>query len=442
MEELRGVRRFRVTASDGLCGGILVLALVIRFAVIWHYGLQLTLHSDDQGYTDSARWLLTRGVYSYYTPEHPTLHMMPGITLLLAGVFSVFGTGAAGVVAAKVVMSCIGVVGIWGLYLTARTAFRPWVGVVAALLAAVYIPGVETDVLLLTETPFFAASMFLLYFLVRAGREHRPLHLYLATLFYVVCLYFRPTISAYLVVAWAYLLVRRFPPRKLLRHGVLSVVMVALLLSPWWVRNEWTFHHFVPLTDGTGNPLLLGTFQGQHYPPPGNADLEITLLKAQHPDLRPTADHEVPWMTLQTQVAKQRMKAWYAENPRAFLHAYLVFKPILLWSKPFYTLKILHLSPKLVLAWHRVALWAGFIGWLVALAFGRKRRWTTLLVLATFLYYTALYSVYFVYSRYSEPLMPLVMLGLPVGVWALSAGFTGQRRDRSEAPPATAPREV
>lgn len=401
---------------------VLLLGFAIRFAVVAHYRLSLNLHSDDQGYMDSARWLLRYHIYAYYTQSHSTLHMMPGITLLLAGVFAVFGPGVLGVAAAKGVMCVLGVVGIFGVYLTGRRLFSARVGTFAALLAALYVPGIETDTLLLTETPFFAAATFLFYFVVRAADDRKARYLYAATLCYVISLYFRPTISAYPVVVLVYLLVKRYPFGQLVRQGMVAVALIVVLLCPWWVRNEMTFHKFVPLTSGTGNPLLLGTFQGHGFPAPGTADIEIENLKIAHPELRPTANHEQPWMKLQTDVAIQRIKQWYHDDPSSFIDSYVHVKPMRLWTDPFYPIHILGIKAALVKAVQPILVVAGLLGYLIALIGRRKRGWEILLMLVTFLYYTALYSIYFVYGRYSEPLMPFVMMGIPAGVATLWQG--------------------
>ena len=48
-----------------------------------------------------------------------------------------------------------------------------------------------------------------------------------------------------------------------------------LCLIPWTYRNYKIFNHFIPLTYGTGNPLLLGTYQGSGYP----TDEELDYVK-------------------------------------------------------------------------------------------------------------------------------------------------------------------
>lgn len=46
------------------------------------------------------------------------------------------------------------------------------------------------------------------------------------------------------------------------------MIFLALLafMLPWSVRNYKQFRAFIPTTYGIGNPLLLGTYQGEGYP--------------------------------------------------------------------------------------------------------------------------------------------------------------------------------
>lgn len=427
-----GYSRFKSTlAKHGGILAILLIALAIRITVIAKYGLSLNLHSDDAGYTRSAIWLLSHHVYAFYAPNYPTLHMMPGIVVMLAGVFSVFGTGGAGIIAAKVLMTFIGVASIWGVYLVGKQLWSRGVGLWAAALAAVYVPGIEVDTLQMTETPSFLSNTFTFYYIVRAANERKGRYIVFAAIFYVIGVYFRPTNLLWPVVAALYLFVRRYPLIKLVKSVLVSLVLVAVCLSPWWIRNEHTFHHFIPLTDDTSNPLLLGTFQGPGYPGVGpyQADPYIQKLLDQHPELQPTSEHELEWMYVQKSAAKQRIQYWIKNSPQTFIHTYVVLKPKVLWNKAFYLLQILHVKRSFLDALQPVLVVGGLLGYLVALLFGRKRRWEVLFMLATFGYYTSLYSYYYVYSRYNEPLMPFMMMGIPFGIAVLWRRIRGRRAE-------------
>ncbi|MCL6515987.1 glycosyltransferase family 39 protein [Alicyclobacillus sp.] len=392
---------------------VLGLAFAIRAAVLVRYRLSLTLNSDDVGYMHSAIWLLQYGRFTYHAPDEPTAHMMPGITLLLAAVFAVFGWGPWGVMIAKGVMTLFGVAAVYGVYLCGREAFGVFAGLIAALGAAIYVPGVLTDTLLLTEPPFAAAFAFLMYFTLRLVRTRQTRDLLAAVGCYLVALYFRPTVALFPLVILIYLLSHRYPWRKLVRHAGLGAVVVCLLLAPWWVRNEVTFHRFVPLTNGQGDPLLLGTFQGEGFPP-GTYQDTLNAIKAAHPGV--DAFH---LSTLEKQAAEQRLKTWWREDRSAFLRSFLSIKPQILWNRPFYWKPILRVKQDTMRWVQPILIQLGCIGWAVALILGRRRR-ETLFFILTLVYYTALYAAYFAYGRYSEPFMPYLFLGVGAGLAAVA----------------------
>ncbi len=52
----------------------------------------------------------------------------------------------------------------------------------------------------------------------------------------------------------------------MVKQALISVLVLFVVLGPWWARNYIQFDKFIPLTAGAGNPLLLGTYQGEGYP--------------------------------------------------------------------------------------------------------------------------------------------------------------------------------
>ncbi|WAH36741.1 glycosyltransferase family 39 protein [Alicyclobacillus dauci] len=398
---------------------VVLIAFIIRIFVIFHYGPYVSIHSDDMGYYRSAEWLLQYGKYAFYTPDAPTVHMLPGMTFILAAVIAVFGKGALGLYVGKVVFTIIGCLGIFGAYKAVEHMWNRPVALIVALFLAVYVPGIETDTLFLTEPPFMAAFAWLVYFVLRAGKEHKTSDIVWASIMFVAAIYFRPNIILWAVVALAYLMSMRYPWKLLVSHMGLVVGIVVICLAPWWIRNEIAFHQFIPLTDDSSNPLLLGTFQGLHYPAPNDPTLVEHRILAEHPDLLPQSEHEIPWFKAQQHEAMARVRQWYHTHPSDFFQSYLWIKPGLLWNLAYYPIRILGVLPetmKLVQHW---LVWPSIIGHAVALVFANGKRRQMMMVALTLLYFTGLYSIFFVYGRYNEPIIWLMFLGIPAGIWTL-----------------------
>jgi hypothetical protein len=401
--------------QDRLIYWILLLALALRFGALFRYGISyLNLKSDDAGYTLSAIRFLQLGRITYHSPDIPTVHMMPGITLLLAAVFAVFGWASLGIHAAKIVMILIGTAGIWGIYLIGKRVWNTSVGLIAATLATLYVPGILTDNLLLTETPFATAFIFLVYFTIQLASDRKARSFCLVVLFYLVALMFRPTVALFPVLILIYLLVKKYPLQRLWKQAVIAGIVVCAVLAPWWVRNENYYHKFIPLDGGSGDPLLLGTFQGKGYPSDQAYKQIVQQLYATHPNI-----DAYNLSNLEQQAATDRMKRWWNSDKKSFLVSYLVRKPMILWRDPFYWMPIFHVKLGLLRYCQRIVVVLGVVGLCLSLWRSSRRRPETLLIVGLLLYYTALYSWYFAYSRYSEPLMPFIFLAIGAGAFAL-----------------------
>ncbi|MFB5190809.1 ArnT family glycosyltransferase [Alicyclobacillus fastidiosus] len=396
-----------------------LLAILIRLVVIFYYGPYVSIHSDDAGYLRSAEWLLQSHIYAYYTPDAPTVHMLPGMTFILAGVLAVFGQGALGLYAGKIVFTLIGAFGIVGAYQSVAYVWNRYVALAVALFLAVYVPGIETDTLFLTETPFMAAFAWTVFWLLKVADTHKLRHVVFATLWFMVAMYFRPNLLLWAVVALAYLLMKRYPWRKLVGQGVIAAAVVIACILPWWIRNFLVFHQFIALTDDAANPLLLGTFQGIHFPAPNNPTAVEHHILDVHPNLRPQSMHEIPWFKAQEHAAMYRIREWHRSFPQDFWRSYLWIKPGILWTRAYFPIRMLGILPSTMKAVQPVLLWASLIGHGIALLFARGKRKEVLLVLLTLLYFTVLFAVFFAYERYNVPLMWLMFSGVPSGVYGL-----------------------
>ncbi|WP_041694906.1 ArnT family glycosyltransferase [Alicyclobacillus acidocaldarius] len=410
-----------------------LLALAPRLATIFVYGPHLTIHSDDEGYYRSALWLLQKGTFSYYTPDAPTVHMMPGITLLLAGILWVFGTGTVGLYAGKIVFTLIATLGIAGIYRAVSRISRPWVGAVVAAAIALYPPEVLVDTLFLTEPLFMAAFAWLFDFTFKVAESRRLRDVLGLAVLFMLAIYVRPNVALWVVLALIYFLMKGYPRPLFWRHLGAAVVVGLIFMVPWWIRNEMVFHRWILFTDDSWNPLLLGTFEGYGYPPPSNEGAIEHQLLREYPSLRPQSMHELTWFHLQKQIAFKRMGEWLKTNPSSFWTTYLWLKPQILWLRAYLPIPIFGITEASLRGLQTWVVDASIIGHFVAMVFARGRRRELLLVWLTLLYYTALFSFFFAFERYNVPIDWLMFSGVPLAVWALLRAIVGEERKRGRA---------
>jgi hypothetical protein len=137
-----------------------------------------------------------------------------------------------------------------------------FLGFVTGILAAFYFPFAWTSSLALSETVGTFLITWQLLVALRIVDEKRPLlgrsFVLLGVLTALVGLT-RPAYVLWAIVPVALVIVRRRTSlARISQLGALAVVGFVLVMSPWWVRNTVTLHHFIPLSSSSGEAKLMG----------------------------------------------------------------------------------------------------------------------------------------------------------------------------------------
>ncbi|MFJ7729604.1 ArnT family glycosyltransferase [Neobacillus sp. NPDC097160] len=392
---------------------ILLIGFLLRIAALYKYGLNLSLNSDDAGYTRSAIILLQKKMLIYHDVNTPTVHIMPGQPIMLALIFMLFGHGNIGIYAAKVVMIFLGIGSIYCIYLIGKYVFNSKIGLIAAFFMAIFIPQVLVDNLLLTESPFTLLSLFLIYYSIKLANEKKMIHFYWVISLYILAIYFRPTIALFPLVLLVYLLLKKYPFKLMVKQAIIAVFILLITLGPWWIRNYIQFHEFIPLSGGAGNPLLLGAYQGNIVPEESYQSV-LDRIQAEHPHLDAYDD-----MKEQERIAKEEIKKMWHRDKKAFLYSYAYIKPKILWGSQFYWIEIFHIKSSWIQKINPLILAASFIGMMLSFVLFSKKWREYLFLLAFIVYFTVLNCIYLAYDRYNLPLMPFILLFVGVCIFSI-----------------------
>lgn len=385
--------------------GVLFIAFFLRVLVLYNYGLSLTLNSDDAGYQRSANVFLEKFMLIYHDPNTPTVHIMPGQTLLLASIFKVFGTGDVGVYAAKIMTILIGVASVYVVYLIGKYLMNVYAGLLAAFLMATFIPQVLVDNLLLTESPFTLSSLLLFYFSVKLANEQKNKDFYYVLLVYFISLFFRPTIALYPILLFVFLVMKKYPFVLMKKQIIIAIVTLLLILGPWWIRNYIHFNEFIPLTGGSGDPLLLGTYQGRGFPEYPSYDEVLAKMKEENPNINAYES-----MKYEQKVAEDRINKWIKNNHKDYFYSTLVLKPRIFWETQFYWIEIFNITSNQINKYSKFLLSFALLSFFATLILIKNIRTELLFLFSIVLYFTYLNSFYFAYDRYNLPLMPILFI--------------------------------
>lgn len=284
-------------------GAFVVLGLALRLGFALIYWNDRPLTHDEREYLALGR-SVARGDGFHYPADEPSpgtaqrFGRAPGYPVLLAALRI---TGPADEVPRrlKIAQACLGAIGIWLIAAIAGRAGGPRAAVAAAAIAAVYPPLVWISAYALSETLFstlaLAAALALSRAFVpsssadaRSSRLDPRVLLIAAGVLTGAAILTRPAMLFFLPLAAIWMVRRRHA-----MDAVVFLLVAALCIAPWTVRNYRTYGRWIlvasegGVTFWTGNhPLAIGEGDLAANPEIKRAELDF---RAAHPGLTPEA---------------------------------------------------------------------------------------------------------------------------------------------------------
>ncbi|MEW6172616.1 MAG: glycosyltransferase family 39 protein, partial [Bacillota bacterium] len=385
---------------------IFAAALTVRAAFIHHWGSTLTLQSDDLGYIESGRRLAADHVFSYWRPRlssepalGPTTYITPGYPLFLAFFFRLFGDGSSqALAAARYAQAIISAGSVLLVFYLGKHFGGRWAGFGAAMLCAFYPPFILLSGLLLTETLFTFSLLLFAFIWLKVYPANRGGYALLGVTAGLAAL-LRPTGAVLVMLALCVLGWRSLAPTRgtdratFFSAAVVLAVFFCLTLSPWWIRNAVVFHRFIPLSEGGGNPLLLGTY------------VNLEGIKYGWNPEWPVGKDPMETSSLQTALALERLETGFKEDFGRYFDWYTRAKFKLLWFRAFLWGGEEKLPPVFTLYLHYIILSTGVLGLAYSLVRRLPGAGRLLSILAA---YTVTHLLTYAHCRYALPLLPLL----------------------------------
>jgi len=359
---MKTVGRFwrRLIALRPLEIGVLIFAIafLLRVAFIFHFHTYANVSRTELERT--AFSLATTGVFGnpYAVTTGATGHVAPGYTLLLAGLFRVFGTGVAGEVVKQIVAAAVASLvyallpGAAGGLLMERRA-----GIVAGLVGALYPARPIVEIKGDWETPYTALALILLSVLtVRLWTRHdlSPRQALRQGLAWGVSLLFVPALlSLFVILLFAGLFFYRKGgiARYVLFAGI-EMAVVAACLAPWIVRNYYALGS--PVVTRTNFGLELHISNNDDATPDQRVNYLAGVFAKYHPLLSTTEAlkvREQGEVAYNKQVGEEA-KEWIRTHPRRFLELSLGrARCFWLYNDPTSLVKTVFLGATVLLGW-------------------------------------------------------------------------------------------
>ncbi len=445
---MKRLKNKRIESADWAFLILLFLLLGERLLVFRELGYDYMIPADDMAYVEAGYYFIQTGVISVWGP-HPTAMIMPGMPVVTGLMSLLFPLEAELIIALKMLWIVMGVMTAAVVYRSVSVFASKWAGLYAA--AHFLIPNMAwMNHLILTETPYFLFFTLTVYYTLCMGKENRKSFFTGYIISYMCALMFRANIIYMPIFTAGYLLLKNKDGKLLLRRGIVLSTVLLLFVVPWTVRNYIKFDAFIPLTYGAGEPLLLGTYEGEGYPEDEDLDYKSNVRDVMYARYaRYYKDEAEPWegeidsytekydpdglvknldhaqylyMQECRLKAQYRMRVWWEENPLSFLRSFLEIKP--------------HLMLNWVWAWecvlgvpyealHRLSqLNCVFCAGTIMLSAALKKYRKEILFLTVFFIVSVyIYALAFVTDRYQSALLPIRYIMSGFGAELLAVGF-------------------
>lgn len=392
---------------------MLVIIWLLFFERLWmlsHLGATYGLKSDDLSYVKA-------GITMYRTATL-TMHgvvsaqIMPGLPLLIAGFAKIFGTGHRLWLALKVAWCFMGTMAAWFTYLTIREKAPTYAAVLPTLLF--FTPDFAwQDNLILTETPYLFLVTLYLYGVIRMGNRKDWTGFILMALSAYMAFMLKAQAICLFLLPLPYLWIKKYPSTRLYGQAFLVFLAILAFMVPWSVRNYKQFRAFIPTTYGIGNPLLLGTYQGEGYPPEDIFDRgkfvdevyeEHVFLKDRNGSF--AAKHKRYFELLADEkLARARMAYWWKHDRASMLKSYLWLKPKSMLFNTFYWDEVIPKTKYPIIHLRQIDFTLSMAAAVVVLL-AKKTVAETYFVLFAYWVQVYMYAYAYVFDRYAQTLLP------------------------------------
>ncbi|GHV16233.1 4-amino-4-deoxy-L-arabinose transferase [Clostridia bacterium] len=368
--------------------------------------------NDDVRYIHGAKTLIETGIYTYFNPLKSTVVFMPGLVLTLVPFVAIFGEAGA-VFAFKVFQIIFQIMSIYLVGLIAEKVFSVKVSKIAMIITAIYMPWTIMANYVYTEVIFTFLVLLLLYSTILAFERCEMKLWAVAGFVWTLAIYIRPTIVLFPVVILVMLLIEKYSWVHIAKITGLILGIFVIVMSPWWIRNYIVFDRFIPLTLGSGNPLMKGAIK------PEAVDVEEYLERAEK-DVRDMGEDEIASNEEEVRLAKASYKEQFEDDFLGALKQHSIVKMFEQWKSPAITQSIYidkqNLEIIVATEEHIPIIGLAIVGMALALWNRKARRFSWLLIFVP-LYFNFVYLPFNAEPRYMFPAMPCVI------IFASYAGF-------------------
>ena len=401
---------------------VMVLLFATRLLTMYELGIEYSLKNDDLAYINSAFNFIETGTISMHN-QYPSAQIMPGMTVFIGLLSLIFGKGKLLWLVIKLLWFTMNALTAWYIY-RCVTLFAPrWCGV-AAVIPLFRSDYIWMDNLPLTETPFLLCLVAMVYYTLKMGKENKGYaNFWCCLIAYMAGLMLKANIAPYPVFALIYLLIVKYDKKLLFKQCAILASVVLCFVIPWSIRNYIHFDAFIPLTYGSGNPTLLGTYQGRGYPLDSELDYTTNVndvVREKYADYYGEDGQLKPeykrYVGLQADgiKASYRQKVWAEKDIKGMLHSYLIYKPQKMIFSIFYWKTVNNINADILIHLPYIEMLLCGLAIFAALVL-KKLRGPVIYAFLVYIGNIYIYAATFSFSRYNVSLVYLRYIVIGIG---------------------------
>lgn len=234
----------------------IVLTLGFLASIAYSFYFQVNVTVDARAY-DSIAISLVRGTgYTEITrpdlPDAAIGRLGPGYEFFLAGIYWVFGHQ---VWIVWIIQSLLHTFSALFVYFFVRRFLKEpeWPAVLGAGVYIFFIDLLEFPAMLLTETLYLFLVLSALYYALNYVSHSRAKDVVGASILFTLAVLVRPPVTIAMVVFLGFVLFR-----KHYRHALYFLLISAILLAPWTIRNYFKYHRLIVTSAIIGYDVWVG----------------------------------------------------------------------------------------------------------------------------------------------------------------------------------------
>lgn len=432
------IKKF-IKENKGICV-VLVLSIILHILSMITLGFQYGLGSDDASYIASGIYF--KNNFTLIMHEQISAQIMPGMTYIIAIFSYIFGEGSLLMLSLKILWMIFGTLSVLGLYKILRLYCNKIISIICSLFLLM-VDFLWMDNIILTETPFMCAFIFLIYASLMLEKTKNNKYFYQILFYYMFAVLLKANISVYPVFLVLYLLLKKYNFKLLMKQLGISICVVLVFFIPWIIRNYLVFEEFIPLTYGSGNPKLLGTYQGYNYPLDNQEEYDAYINENASDEMKDYLngvsvenEHKSTYYSLEKDglIAEYRMKQWWNSDKKSMIKSYLCYKPYVLVRNSFYWKEIWGVSKNIIVDFRTFDIIITFFA-VIAILLNRKHIKEMLFLGVNYVFQILVYSYTFAFDRYGQTLIFIryVIIGIGIQIiWKWIKNFLKKEKVSNE----------